>query len=121
MQSRDIPMQQWPAFFGRFSRLHEGALVTMRVSAPDIGAVDAMDDQPFAGISSEGDEVIVRVGVKEDRPHLDHHILHVDSVRLQQTDEGADAEIDIDGMDGIRTVVRFRSPMQADLLDPAVE
>jgi len=121
MRSQDIPIREWPSFFGRFSRLHEGALVTMSVSAPDTGAIDAMRDEPFAGISSDGDELIVHVGAHRERPRLEHRILHVDSVRIQQTDEGADAEIDIDAMDGIRTIVRFRSPMQADLLDPGVE
>lgn len=116
MQSRDIPIEQWPSFFNRFSRLHERALVSVNVSAPEVGSIDAVRDQPFAGISSEGDELIVHVG-----PHLNHRILHVDAVHLTQTDEGADAAIDIDAMDGIRTVVRFRSPMQADLLDRAVE
>lgn len=121
MQSRDIPIDQWPSFFNRFSRLHERALVTVNVSAPEVGDIDAVRDQPFGGISSEGDEVIVHVGARTDRPRLNHRILHVDSIRLQQTEEGADAEIDIDAIDGIRTVVRFRSPMHADLLDSAVE
>ena len=121
MQSRDIPIDQWPSFFNRFSRLHERALVTVNVSTPEVGDIDAVRDQPFGGISSEGDEVIVHVGARIDRPRLNHRILHVDSIRLQQTEEGADAEIDIDAIDGIRTVVRFRSPMHADLLDSAVE
>ena len=117
MQTREIPIDQWPSFFNRFSRLHDRALVTVNVSAPEVGEIDAVRDQPFNGISSEGDELILHIG-----PHLNHRILHVDSVRLKETDEGgADAEIDIDAIDGIRTVVRFRSPMRADLLDLAVE
>ena len=122
MKSRDIPIEEWPSFFNRFSRLHQGATVTMSVSAPDTGEIDAMIDQPFSGISSDGDELIVHVGSAIERPRLEHRILHVDSVRLQQTDEGgADAEIDIDSIDGIRTVVRFRSPMREDVLDRQVE
>jgi len=121
MTTQDIPMRDWPSFFGHFSRIHQGAIVTVSVSSPDAGAFDAMLDQPFAGISSDGDDVIVHVGTRIDRPHLQHHVLHVDTVHLQQTAEGADAELDIDAFDGIRAMVKFRSPMYSDLLDAAVE
>ena len=121
MHTRDIPMNEWRSFLGRFSHLHEGALVTMNVSAPDVGEIDAVIDQPLGGIDTEGDELLVHVGKAADDPHLTHRILHVDSVRLEQTDEGADVALDINGIDGIRTIVRFRSPMREDLLDRGVE
>ncbi|HEX9407070.1 MAG TPA: hypothetical protein VF975_07115 [Thermoanaerobaculia bacterium] len=41
------------------------------------------------------------------------------TIRQQQTDEGADAALD--ATDGTRTIIRFRSPMLAELLDPSVE
>ncbi len=43
------------------------------------------------------------------------------TVRLEQTDEGADAAIEMTSEGGTRAVVRFQSPICADLLDPAVE
>jgi hypothetical protein len=82
---------------------------------------DEVVDQPLRGISEDGDELVVHIGNGAAAPHLGHRILHVRSLRLQQTAEGADAALDIDSIDGTRTVVRFRSPMLPEMLDKAVE
>ena len=64
-----------------------------------------------------GADVIVNTGDRHG-----HRVLHVTKVRLEQTDEGgADAKIAMTSDDGTRTDVCFRSPIRADLLDPAVE
>ena len=105
-----IPVAGRSSFLTHFSELHAGALVTLRV-----GARDEAIDQPFRGVSVDGADVIVITG---DRGH---RVAHVADVRLEQTDEGADAAIAMTSDDGTRTEVRFRSPIRADLLDPAVE
>lgn len=110
MMERDIAETDRGSFFARFSKLHDGALVTVRV-----GPCDEVIDQPFRGLSSDGQDVIVNT-----RNH-GHRVLHVRKVRLEQTDEGADAAIAMTSDDGTRTDVCFRSPIRADLLDPAVE
>jgi hypothetical protein len=40
---------------------------------------------------------------------------------VQQSDEGADAAVDISSGDGTQTTLRFRSPALPEILDPAVE
>ena len=112
MTEQDIPTAERQPFFARFSKLHEGALVTLRV-----GARDEVVNRPFRRVSSNGADIIVDAG----DAHRGHRIPHVASVRLEQTDEGADAAIAMISDDGTRAEVRFRSPIRADLLDPAVE
>lgn len=112
MRERPIVNAERQPFFARFSELHAGALVTLRV-----GARDEVVNRPFRRLSSDGTDVIVDAG----EAHRGHRIPHVSSVRLQQTDEGADAAIALISEDGTSAEVRFRSPMRADLLDPAVE
>lgn len=112
MSEREIAASDRNSFFATFSRLHAGSLVTLRVNARDEAV-----DQPFRGLTLDGMDVVVSTGDGQHR----HHVPHVKSVRLEQTDEGADAAIAMTSDDGTRTDVRFRSPMRADLLDPAVE
>jgi hypothetical protein len=112
MNEQDIPAAGRQPFFARFSRLHQGALITLRV-----GARDEVVNRPFRRLSIDGADVVVDAidGLGS------HRIPHVASVRLEQTDEGADAAVSMLSEDGTRAEVRFRSPMRADLLDPAVE
>lgn len=105
-----VPAADRSSFLAHFSELHAGALVTLRV-----GARDEVVDQPFRGVSADGADVIVSTG------DHGHRVPHVADVRIEQTDEGADAAIAMTSDDGTRTEVRFRSPIRADLLDPAVE
>lgn len=112
MTERDIPAAERQPFFARFSQLHEGALITLRV-----GTHDEVVNRPFRRVSSEGEDIVVLAG----EAHRGHRIPHVTAVRLEQTDEGADAAIAMISDDGTRAEVRFRSPIRADLLDPLVE
>ena len=115
MNARVIAATDRSSFFSYFSKLHAGALVTVRVDARD-----EVVNQPFLGLSVDRDGIIVSTGNGEGSPHHDR-VLHVADVRLEQTDEGGDAAIAITSDNGTRTEVRFRSPIRADLLDPAVE
>lgn len=105
-----IPVADRSSFLAHFSELHAGALVTLRVDARD-----EVVDQPLRGVSADGVDVIVSTG------DHGHRVPHVADVRVEQTDEGADAAIAMTSNDGTCTEVRFRSPIRADLLDPAVE
>ena len=121
MRSRDIDREARRSFFRDLTRAHEGALVTMSVATAATPAWDEVIDQPLVGVSDDGNDVIVQIGTAKGALHLSHRIVDVESVRLQQSDEGADAEVDFNGTDDSRTVVRFHSPALPELLDPGVE
>jgi hypothetical protein len=116
MSERQISGSARAPFFASLSRLHAGALVTLRV-----GAHDEVVDEPFRGVSEDGGDVVIHTGDGPDAAHLAHRVNHPASVALLQTDEGADVAVEILSKDGTRTEIRFRSPIRADLLDPAVE
>lgn len=121
MEAIAIERSDWNRFFERVTRLHHGAIVTVNVSGALFGCQNAIVEQPLQGISGDGDDVLIHIGARRRLDHIGHRIAHVRNVRLRQTDAGADAAVDFDANDGTRTVVRFRSPMLPDLLDPAVE
>lgn len=121
MKAQEIARKDWSRFFDRFSRLHGGALVTINISGALFGCENTIVGQPLRGISADGDDVLIHIGARRRLDHLGHRVPHVRAIRLQQTDEGADAAVDLDAFDGTRTIVRLRSPMLPELLDPAVE
>jgi len=116
MITRSIAADDREHFFSSFSRLHRGALIALNVDAHVVVA-----DEPFGGISCDTGELIVHVGNGARRLHLGHRIPRVRGVQLEQTDEGADAAVEITSRDGTRTVVRFLSPLLPELLETAVE
>jgi hypothetical protein len=115
MIERVISASDRDPFFAWFSSAHLGAPVTVRMAART-----AVSHQPFRGVSVDGPDLIVHTGFGVDEPQP-HRVDRVAAVRLEQTDEGADAALVLMSDDGTCTEVRFRWPMQADLLDPAVE
>ena len=122
MRTRDVGARERRAFFRDVSRLYDGAIVNVSIASPAIPPWDEVIAQPLRGVSDDGDDVILHIGAKSGRGlHLAHRIVDVESIRVQETDEGADVEIDINGTDHTRTVVRFLSPVLPELLDPGVE
>ncbi len=83
-----------------------------------IDAREEVHDVPLRGICCDGDDLVVSFTGHTDHAH---RVLHVIDVRLEQTDEGADAALELTSENRTHTEVRLRWPMQADLLDPAVE
>ena len=116
MIERDIATADRAPFFSRVSKLHAGALVTLRV-----GARDEVVDQPFRGVSEEGTDVIIHAGQGPGAADKGHRVPNAIAVALEETDEGADAAVAIVSRDGSRTELRFRWAMRAGLLDPGVE
>jgi len=121
MKTQMVSPKEWRSFFRDFSRIHNGALITISVAGPGEGSHDEIVNQSLRGISEDKDEIFVHTGNGADRPHLARRVRNVDSVLVQQTDEGADSAVDIASIDGSRTIVRFRSPALPELLDPGVE
>jgi hypothetical protein len=121
MKTQTVSPHRWRSFFRDFSLNHAGALVTMSVTDPDIGLEYEVVNQPLRGISEDGDEIYIHISDGSEHPHIGHRVEHVEEIQLQQTDEGADAAMDITSIDGTRTSIRFCSPALSELRDPGVE
>src|SRR5687768_9717666 len=113
MKTKRIPRSEWPKFFDRFSRQHEGWLATLEIFASDIGAQVEERELAFEGIVDEWDEalgnqIIIMMGAKPD-DHITHTIGRPTNVSLEQTDEGADVALAITSEGGAVALLRFRS------------
>lgn len=91
----------------------------MDVSLPGAGSHDELVDRPFRGVSEDGGEILIQVG-DADPPHCELRVQRVFTIELQQTDEGADAALNITSLDGTQTSLLFRWPWLPELLEPAM-
>jgi hypothetical protein len=124
MRTLEVPRSEWKGFFDSFSRQHEGWLATLEVLGADVGAQEEARELPFAGVSlsSAGDEteaISIDLGTKPDA-HVSHAISEPTVVRVEQTEEGANAALEIEVADGTKTLLTFRSPMPAEFVDGVV-
>jgi hypothetical protein len=124
MATQEISRDEWTTFLDRFSRQHEGWLVTLEVFAPDIGAQAEARELPLAGISaaakeSEPKTIAISVG-KTPEDHVTHTITEPTRVWLEQTSEGANAALEIESADGAKTLLRFRSALPPEMVDGVV-
>ena len=124
MPTREIPREEWNAFFEMFSKQHEGWLATVEVLGRDIGAQEAAHELPLVGITAElqgtnGDAVSIIVG-KAAADHVTHTVAGATHVRLEQAESGADEALQVEAADGTTTLVRFRFAMLPELVDGVV-
>jgi len=106
MPTQEIPRNQWSEFLNRFSRQHEGWLVTLEVFSPDIGGDDSKGIAISAGRTLEH--------------HLTHTILAPAHMWIQRTNQGAEAALEIESEDNSKTLVRFRSSVLPEMVDGVV-
>ena len=124
MRTQEIPRREWRQFFDSFSRQHEGWLATLEVLGADVGAQEEGRELPLAGVSvssgsDETEAISIDLGTTPDN-HISRAISEPIGVWLKQTEEGADAALEIEVADGTKTLLQFRSPMPAELVDGVV-
>jgi Family of unknown function (DUF5335) len=124
MQTQEIPRHEWRSFFDTFSLKHEGWLAAVEILGADVGAQKEVRALPLAGVSvsSGGDEsetIAIDLGMAPN-DHVSHAIADPTNVWLEQTDEGADAALEIEASDGTKTLLRFRSTVPAEFVDRVV-
>ena len=124
MPTREIPREEWNAFFEMFSKQHEGWLATVEVLGRDIGAQEEAHELPLVGITADlkggdADAVSIIVG-KAAAEHITHTVTGVAHVWLEQAESGADEALQIEGANGTTTLLRFRFAMLPELVDGVV-
>jgi len=124
MPTQEIPHDKWKTFLDGFSRQHEGWLATLEVLATDIGAQEEARDLPFEGITAtskdSATEIIAISMGKTPQDHVTHTITEPTRVWLEQTSQGANAALEIESADEVKTLLRFRSPLPAEMVDGVV-
>ena len=124
MATREIPRDEWVAFFDGFSRQYKGWLVTIEVLGSELGAQVEARELRLEGISADlkgGDEDTISIMVGETPDdHVTHTITQPTSIRLEQTQEGANEALQIESGDRVTTLLRFRSAMLPEMVDGVV-
>src|SRR5205814_26860 len=120
MPTKEIPRDEWASFLDSFSQQHQGWLVTLEVIAPEIGAQEEASNLPLEGITSSGSNehktISISVGNVPSN-HLTHTVNDPTWLWLKQTPQGADEALEIESTDGVKTLLRFRSAMPAEMVD----
>ncbi len=124
MPAREIPRDQWTAFFDSYSRRHDGWLSTVEVLRAGSAASVEVVDKPLVGIAAEqadGREAAISIllGGRSD-DHIAHIVQAPVCVRVAETPEGADEGLDIETASGSTTRLRFRASVLAESLDGLV-
>ena len=119
MSRRIINRQQWPAFVGAFSRRHDGWLISVGEEKEGAERRYLARDVPLRGVVAEpedaGGSLMIFTG--DTKPHNAHFVQRPASLAVEETEEGAEAELTITDDSGGRTVIEFRSPMLPELVD----
>jgi hypothetical protein len=124
MGTKEIAREEWKTFLETFSRQHEGWLATLEVFAADIGAQHEANDLPLEGITTtstddESQEIAISLG-KTPEDHVTRTISQPSRIWLEQTSQGANAALEIESADEVKTLLRFRSALPADMVDGVV-
>lgn len=118
--TREVPREEWPAFFDMFSRQHQAWLVTVELFGPEIGAQVEVRDRPLGGITAElrqGREDSIALFFGTIPSDLTHTVTRPTRVWLKQTVSGANEALEIECASGPTTLLRFRSPLLLEMVD----
>jgi hypothetical protein len=124
MATKEIPRDEWTTFLDGWSQQHEGWLATLEILGTDIGAQQQVRDLPLEGITfSSRDSVPETIAIsfgKSPEDHVTHTITKPTRMWLEQTSQGANAALEIESADDVKTLIRFRSALPADMVDGIV-
>ena len=120
MQTVEIQPARWSHALEQFSVTHEGWLVSVDVLAPSIGAQPEVRELPLVGVVAErgaGGGVITISAAKPDVGQITHTIHSPTRLWIERTNEGADAAMEIESAEGIKTILRLKTPASPDSVD----
>jgi hypothetical protein len=126
MPTQEIPRDEWATFLERYSRQHEGWLATLEVFGPEIGAQQEALDLPLEGIaaaSKDGNPSTISISISLGNApddHVTHTITDPTRLWLEQTSQGANAALEIESAGEVKTLLRFRSALPAEMVDGVV-
>ena len=110
MLTREISPEEWIRFFEKFSKEHQGWIVTLEVIGPDIGDQEESTRLPLVGICADVKDresyIEIIVGGRPEARLT--HIVHAPKrVWFKQPEEPGDEAIEVESEDGRMNLVRF--------------
>jgi hypothetical protein len=122
MSSRAIDRQEWQAFVDAFSRRHDGWLVSVAVERGAEARRYLAREVPLRGVIAELNDHsgAMMVFTGETVPYATHVVKQPVSLAVEETADGAEAELAITDDCGARAIIEFRSPMRPEFVDGVV-
>jgi Family of unknown function (DUF5335) len=120
MQTIEVPQKDWGRRLDEFSALHDGWLVSVDLMGPALGVQPQIRDLLLRGITAETDPrapAITIAAARHDGEHITHIIHSPTRVRIERTNEGADAALQIESREGTAAILRFRHVALAETVD----
>jgi len=118
MTTRILERDDWGGELDRFSRRHEGWIVSVRTQPADGATAVAAHDVPLRGVSRaspQSDDITISVG--DDQGHLTHEVRRAVALQIDLTPEEAERALTIRSDEGTTTTIEFRSPMRPEDVD----
>jgi hypothetical protein len=119
MSRRAIDRREWQAFVDAFSRRHDGWLVSVATEAEAGSRSYLARDVPLRGVVAELNDqaTTMKVITGATVPYATHVVKQPVSLVVEETADGAEAELAIVDDRGERAIIAFRSPMRPELVD----
>ena len=111
MQTVEIPAKNWLRTLDEFSSVHEGALISLELLAPALGAQPEMRELPLVSITAEGctrDSIITIAAAGSNGEHITHFIHAPTRLRIERTNDGADVALQVESADGSVAILSFK-------------
>lgn len=120
MRTVEIPREAWVQRLNEFSLIHDGWLVSLDVLGLEIGAQPEIANLPLLGVSADHNGTIAVSVARSATEHFTHVIHAVTRIYVERTDDGADAALEIESVDGTTTILRLRVAALPDTVDGIV-
>ena len=111
MRTVEIPAKDWSRTLDEFSATHEGAVVSLELFAPALGAQPEVHDLPLLGITVESgadDSAITIAAGRSPDAHITHIIRSPTTVRIERTNDGTDVALEIESAEGTTALLRVQ-------------
>ena len=110
MRNQMVPRNEWPKFFDKLSRRHQGSLATVRVFGPRIGSQVEARNLPLGGfVCAVGSTstISIHLGSAPPQSHIEHEIDQPKQVWVEMSDEGVEEVLEVESMDGTKTMIQL--------------
>ena len=112
MRTVEVPQKEWAHALNEFSTTHEGSLISLDILAPTLGAQPQIRELPLRGVTAEttprGSAIMISAA-QGDGEQVTHVIPSPTHVRIEQTNEGADLALQVESVEGVTVILRFKA------------
>jgi uncharacterized protein DUF5335 len=115
----EIPRKAWSERLNQFTAIHEGWLISVDMLG-ELGAQTIIHNLPLMGVSADRldhDGTIAVTVARSATEHATHMIEAVHRIYIEMTDDGAEAAMQLESIEGTKTILRFRATALPETVD----